>query len=194
MKTVRHGHFLWVTLGLLALLGTNGCVKTANTTNATSSVKAGDFFDPSELTAAHNKWRAEVGVPGLHWSDSLSQSAKAWANTLKGSCTIQHSMSQQYGENIYYAGPVTKVSSSGKIENSPQQVSSETVVDTWGAEKKCYDEKSNACHGGECGHYTQVVWKDTTEVGCGMAFCPDHAQIWVCQYKAAGNMRGKRPY
>ncbi|MDO9190699.1 MAG: CAP domain-containing protein [Sulfurimicrobium sp.] len=45
-----------------------------------------------------------------------------------------------------------------------------------------------------CGHYTQLVWKKTTAVGCGMAVCGSRDQIWVCQYSPAGNWAGQKPY
>ena len=54
---------------------------------------------------------------------------------------------------------------------------------------------SNECSGGECRGYTQLVWSDTTEVGCGSAICQDSkAQVWVCQYLPQGNIIGTRPY
>jgi len=46
-----------------------------------------------------------------------------------------------------------------------------------------------------CGHYTQVVWRSTTTVGCAMAVCKDsQEQIWVCQYQKPGNWVGQKPY
>ena len=36
------------------------------------------------------------------------------------------------------------------------------------------------------GHYTQVVWENTTHVGCGRKKCPDMIIIF-CNYWPAGN-------
>ena len=36
------------------------------------------------------------------------------------------------------------------------------------------------------GHFTQVVWKDTRQLGCGVAMC-DGGEIWVCNYSPPGN-------
>jgi hypothetical protein len=66
------------------------------------------------------------------------------------------------------------------------------VVQTWIAEKGDYDPDSNTC-AGVCTHYTQVVWRTTREVGCGMAFDGER-QVWVCEYDPAGNVAGHRPY
>ena len=35
------------------------------------------------------------------------------------------------------------------------------------------------------GHYTQVVWGKTYEVGCGAKLCPDNYFHLVCQYNVA---------
>ncbi|MEM6522020.1 MAG: CAP domain-containing protein, partial [Cyanobacteria bacterium P01_C01_bin.70] len=44
------------------------------------------------------------------------------------------------------------------------------VVAAWVAEKADYDYASNSCASGKvCGHYTQIVWRETTAVGCGVA-------------------------
>ncbi|WP_339137862.1 MAG: CAP domain-containing protein [Candidatus Electrothrix sp. GW3-4] len=195
MKARCRGRLLGRSMGgLLALFGITACTSAIGATSMASSDSVGNSFDPSALVAAHNKWRTEVGSPGLQWSDSLAKSSQAWADSLKGRCAMRHSQAQEYGENIYYAGPLSKMSTSNGLETEMQQISPEKVVDSWGEEKKWYDEKSNSCHGGECGHYTQVVWKDTSEVGCGMVVCTDKGQIWVCQYKKPGNIRGQQPY
>ena len=194
MKAVRSGRVFWGGMILLGLMVVNGCTGITATQSSASFHHPGKLFNHFTLVAAHNKWRAEVGVPGLKWSDSLAKSSEAWANTLKGTCKIKHSHGQPYGENIYYAGPLTRVSSSRGTETEVQQITSEMVVDAWGEEKKWYNRSSNSCSGGECGHYTQVVWKGTSEVGCGMAYCADDAQIWVCQYEKPGNVRGQKPY
>ncbi len=203
MKTVRHGYFFWGSIGLLAVLGINGCSGTTATTNVTgnrnstaiaSSGTATHSLNPSALVTAHNKWRAKVGVPRLSWSNRLAKSSKSWANTLQGRCIMQHSYGQPYGENIFHASPLTQTDRSGRTKNLIQQIVSKNVVDAWGEEEKWYNYHTNTCHGEECGHYTQVVWKDTKKVGCAMTLCKDNAQIWVCQYESPGNVRGQKPY
>ncbi|MCI5224143.1 MAG: SCP-like extracellular, partial [Candidatus Electrothrix sp. AR4] len=85
--------------------------------------------------------------------------------------------------------PVTSSDGSKKMQN----ITAQNVVDAWGNEITDYDYSDNSCHS-VCGHYTQVVWKTTMEVGCGMATCNDKSQIWVCQYTPQGNMVGEKPY
>jgi pathogenesis-related protein 1 len=145
---------------------------------------------PQAITAAHNTLRARIGIPSLKWSGQLADSALKWANHLAGtSCRLMQSGSG-YGENLYWASPTTSSNGTKKVQNIAEQ----KVVNTWADEAKGYNYASNSCRGGACGNYTQVIWKDTREVGCGMALCNDNAQIWVCNYSPAGNVIGQKPY
>lgn len=153
---------------------------TPSTTPSTTTSTSG--LQPSEIVAAHNKWRSLVGVAGLTYSTTLAASAQAWVDQLKAknNCNMQHSGTAGVGENLYW-GTWTPTSAD--------------VVDMWASEKTYYDYTTNTCAAGEiCGHYTQVVWKNTTSVGCGVAVCPTGGQVWICQYSPAGNYMGQKPY
>jgi pathogenesis-related protein 1 len=162
---------------------------------ANISANAGDF-DPAAFTTAHNEWRAEVGVmEQISYSQALAVSAQAWADNLKqvNHCQMRHSKPDgKYGENLYWASAVNW--SDGRKEL--QKVAPQQVVDSWGSEKADYDYANNSCTPGKmCGHYTQMVWRTTTTVGCAMAVCEDtKTQVWVCQYQPAGNRTGSKPY
>lgn len=156
---------------------------------------AGDF-DSKAFVTAHNKWRADVGVgEKLKYSTALAASAQAWADNLKQTnhCQMRHSKPEgKYGENLYWGSAMNW--SDGRMEL--QTVTPQQVVDGWGSEKADYDYASNSCTSGKmCGHYTQMVWRTTTTVGCARAVCEDtQTQVWVCQYQPAGNWVGKKPY
>ncbi len=145
--------------------------------------------DQAAMLSVHNRWRADVGSPSLKWSDKLASIAQGWADHLKkDNCAMYHS-NNGYGENIYQASPL--IWSDGRRDfqhKSPQE-----VTDAWGNEIKDYNYAANSCSG-VCGHYTQLVWKTTKEVGCAMSVCGDNGQIWVCSYYPPGNMVGQRPY
>jgi pathogenesis-related protein 1 len=152
-------------------------------------------FDREGIIAAHNKWRAQVGVEGLSYSPTLEISAQAWADNLKQTnrCQMRHSKPEgRYGENLYWASALTW--SDGRREL--QKVSSEMPVNSWGSEKRDYNYVKNTCKSGKmCGHYTQMVWKASTQVGCAIAVCEDSQdQVWVCQYQPTGNWVGSKPY
>jgi len=145
--------------------------------------------DPGTITAEHNHWRSKVGVPALTWSDKLAAAAQSWADTLKEEgCGFYHSRNG-YGENLFMSSALIRSDGHREVAD----VSPEDAVDSWGDEVRDYNYAENSCSG-VCGHYTQVVWKETKEVGCARTVCDDKSQIWVCSYAPAGNFIGKRPY
>ena len=159
-----------------------------------SSVNA-ETIDADAMLAAHNKWRVQTGLDKLSYSEKLAKTAQIWANELRDhhACQMMHSKSDgSYGENIFWSSALRW--SSGKRE--VMQIAPAKAVDSWASEKADYDYASNRCTPGKmCGHYTQLVWKDTKQVGCAIAVCPDSKdQVWVCQYQPAGNWIGQKPY
>ena len=133
-----------------------------------------------EMLAAHNRVRAGVGVPPLEWSPQLAAVARQWANELATSGKFAHRPKSRYGENLF--------------EMSGARATPADVVAAWADESKDFDAPRNACRTGKvCGHYTQLVWRNTTKVGCGVARRGPR-EIWVCNYDPPGNWVGERPY
>lgn len=137
------------------------------------------------FVAAHNAVRSgasptpDPALAPLAWSTSLAATAQAWAE----GCVFEHS-DAPLGENLAF------FSGTGST--------AENVVGGWADEARFYDYESNRCAAGEqCGHYTQVVWRDTERVGCGAAECNifgTDGLYWVCNYDPPGNFVGERPY
>ncbi len=147
----------------------------------------------SGMLNAHNRVRASHGVPPLKWSKKLEQHSLQWAKQLskKNKCDMYHRKGNPFGENLYRSTAI--VWTDGERDVNP--VSIKHVVKAWTDEKKWYNYKTNSCRpGAQCGHYTQAIWKSTTEVGCAMQVCGDKSQTWVCSYNPPGNYRGVRPY
>ncbi|KAI8448324.1 CAP domain-containing protein [Phakopsora pachyrhizi] len=126
---------------------------------------------------AHNHWRSTYKVGALQWSEQLVNASKV----LTSSCVWKHTENNKYGENM-----------------SAGQSSSKEVVDEWvtgPGEREAYSRGSNGYS-----HFTQVVWADTTAVGCSMTSCTDVAgsglpqspvKFWACEYNPAGNVIGQ---
>jgi pathogenesis-related protein 1 len=141
-----------------------------------------------EMVRAHNAWRARAGVLPLRWAADLASQAQDRAIELaRQDCTIEHGMlPDDVGENLYQASAMESESGS----RSFYVVSPAQVVDAWGAESAHYSPSTGSCAPGrQCGHYTQIVWASTEEVGCGMAVCPSLGQVWACRYRPRGNVR-----
>jgi uncharacterized protein YkwD len=161
----------------------SGSTASNNTGNASA-----DFVNT--ILAVHNSERAAVGVPPLVWNDTLAAGAKAWAENLAATGKFEHSTCcgafWAYGENIAGFDPSQGVSAPG------------------GGLMLMVAEKNNY-HGGPInpdipanqtiGHYTQMVWRSTTSVGCGTGSGSKLPySILVCRYYPPGNIFGQKPY
>lgn len=156
----------------VVLTGTTATADAKKTTSLASS-----FLEP------HNAARRAVGVPPLRWDESLAAYARRYAAARGGDCALAHSHGR-YGENLFRG--------SGGAGWTPA-----AVVDAWVRERALYDRSTNSCRGAgaACGHYTQVVWRGTTAVGCAMAPCAGgRATFAVCSYSPPGNYVGMKPY
>jgi pathogenesis-related protein 1 len=133
------------------------------------------------LIERHNFWRAEVGLDPLEWSDEMAALADDWAQQLKESnCAFKHRPNNKYGENLFWG-------TSGYYTAGD-------AVDSWADERKDYNYDSNKCNSGKvCGHYTQIIWKNTTKFGCAKSIC-NGAVTWVCNDDPPGNYIGQKPY
>ncbi|MGF2410679.1 CAP domain-containing protein [Ferruginibacter sp.] len=155
-------------------------------TSTGSSIKP---KDAQLILAHHNSIRNDKGVNDLTWSTSLAAYAQKWANYLaqQNNCSIKHrehsgQNGMDYGENIFWGSSAT--------DYPPVEASY-----SWYAEKQFYKyRKINAANWFKTGHYTQMMWKDTREMGVGVAVCPNGAVIVVANYYPAGNVIGKFPY
>jgi hypothetical protein len=141
----------------------------------------------TRLLAAHNQERAAAGVPPLTWNDDLAIQARAWANTLASTGKFEHSPDEPgkepEGENLW-AG-------------TPRAFSPESMVGLWVAEKKDYRAGTfpNNSRSGDVenvGHYTQLIWRSSGQVGCATAVGRSE-EFLVCRYSRAGNVYGERP-
>jgi pathogenesis-related protein 1 len=133
-----------------------------------------------EMLVAHNQARADVGVPPLEWSQQLAAVAQQWANELAGSGKFTHRPKGRYGENLF--------------EMRGARANPAELVAGWAGEAEDYDATRNACRTGKvCGHFTQLVWRNTTKMGCGVAR-RGAREVWVCNYYPPGNWVGERPY
>lgn len=128
------------------------------------------------IVAAHNSVRERHCAQPLVWSTELAAFAQDWANQLRDrSCAFEHRPRNRFGENLSFLSPVGLGSPDG-------------IVGSWYSEVKKYDFGKPG-FSFEAGHFTQVVWKGSSQLGCGIAEC-DNAELWVCNYATAGNVEG----
>jgi hypothetical protein len=140
------------------------------------------------VLAAENAERAWLNLPPLHWDSQLSFDAGVWAQHLAETGKIAHAAGadnpNRDGENLWAgtAGAFT-----------PEQ-----MVGGWMSEKKnfrngVFPNISKTGKWSDAGHYSQIVWRATTSVGCLKA-AGHGMDILVCRFRPAGNLPGQKPY
>jgi hypothetical protein len=144
----------------------------------------------SMMPLAPVTWNADMAKYAQEWTDMTCMSPKHRSNpSLNG---------QRLGENLY--------ASFGSI---PDPMPGKAAVDGWAAEVACYTygkfESGDKCdmnctsqmNSDGCGHYTQVVWRASTQIGCGVTNCGSGRNMQtavICNYAPAGNFVGMLPY
>ena len=127
--------------------------------------------DIDSILTTHNKYRATHQAPPLKWDESIAEDSYKYAMT----CPQGHSHAPNRGENLAWG-----------------YTTFDSAIKAWYDEEVLYnyDERNFSA---QTGHFTQVVWKDTSLVGCGIN--PDcvhtasqSKQAIVCQYSPPGNV------
>lgn len=175
--------------------------------------------DIATILAKHNTLRAKVangeeplGCSGpqpkagnmleMRWNCQLAKVAQAWADQ----CSDDHDKSDDrricdpenyVGQNLYWAW------------NFEPASEWDAAIEDWFSEVKDMPSSlvrsfgDNTCGtGGVIGHYTQMVWAETYEVGCGAIHHKTkyqnidwpEAKIYVCNYGPGGNWKGETVY
>ncbi|CAE6441055.1 unnamed protein product [Rhizoctonia solani] len=123
----------------------------------------------------HNDIRSQHGASALTWATDLAAAAAKWA----GNCVWEHSK--------------------GQVGNFGENLAAGTGLGAAAAVKMWTDEASeyNAANP-QYSHFTQVVWKATTEVGCAVKTCNNilsgysgAVNFHVCEYRSPGNVIGQ---
>ncbi|OCT65187.1 Golgi-associated plant pathogenesis-related protein 1 [Xenopus laevis] len=131
----------------------------------------------TQFLETHNNYRKKHNVPLLKLNEELSKSAQQWANYLLSIHKLQHS--NKGGENLYF-----------RYSSSTGTLAGNVAVDAWYNEVKAYDYNKPDFKP-ETGHFTQVVWKNSKELGVGVATDNKGTFYVVGRYSPAGNVIGQ---
>lgn len=162
-----------------------------------AGVEGLDKFN-QDILDTHNFLRAGHNVPPLKWSRKLARNAQKWVNELK-----------RTSPDTFPPHPHSPEDGNFRVENDGENYSwqlnsklqpGSTHVLAWYTEIFDYERQNPVNNGAMIGHFTQIVWKDTTQVGCGratstvdwhgMELFSTHV---ICQYHVGGNMRSYFP-
>lgn len=155
-----------------------------------SSIVTDNVSFSESIVEITNKRRARHGANPVSWNSNLADDALNWAKN----CFFEHS-SYDYGENLALGG----LGQSGA-----------SLADRWYSEEACkYDYNKPGFSLKDTGHFSQVLWKGTTQIGCALVTKNDHCPngipydntaggrsadaFLVCEYYPQGNFRGQYP-
>ncbi|XP_043087759.1 cysteine-rich venom protein ENH1 [Puntigrus tetrazona] len=139
-----------------------------------------------EIVDVHNAYRRAVepaasNMLKMSWSDAVARSAQGWIDQ----CDMTHGPPSsrmidgyEMGENLFKASTVHSWTD---------------VINAWHSEVNNYDYPTGSTNGLATGHYTQVVWYSSYEVGCAAARCGSY-YFYGCHYYRAGNFKRVPPY
>merc|ERR1712150_210265 len=116
----------------------------------------------------------------MNWDKGLEQIAEKWARK----CIWKHNPNRGgNGENMYM-----KMGAGGcKGDDCLFK-----EVQSWEKQKKNPNVANDSGYGKGYGHLSQVIWQDSTKVGCASADCRGQRTIVVCNYHKHGNMVGEK--
>ena len=151
------------------------------------------------ILVAHNNARRTVlptanNMPMLKWSQRLADWAQAYADRCAGMVHSTNAERQNFAVFGYdYVGENLACGTGSSMEVANGGA---TSTNLWNGEKKDWTFPQTCAAGKVCGHYTQVVWADSLEVGCGYASCANQTMknFWRCVYGPGGNWMGEDPY
>jgi hypothetical protein len=129
----------------------------------------GSCPDAQKALDEHNAMRVMYGANPMVWSQELAEYAQKVVDT----CPSEPSPGM-YGENMAIGTALT----------------CQKAVKLWNSEASKYPVDGVPRYSAETGAFTQVVWKDSAEVGCAVKDCPT-GTIVACSYKSPGNVIGQ---
>ncbi|GJM84469.1 hypothetical protein PR202_ga00139 [Eleusine coracana subsp. coracana] len=137
---------------------------------------------PQDYVNLHNQARRADGVGPVTWDARVARYAQNYAAQRAGDCQLVHS-GGQFGENLFW-GP------------AGWEWTAADALRLWVDEKNNYHYDTNSCDPGKmCGHYTQVVWRNSVRIGCARVVCAANRGVFIiCSYDPPGNWNGERPF
>jgi hypothetical protein len=137
------------------------------------------------LLAIHNRERSATGAPPLVWDSNLAAAASAYGPALIARGSLAHSEPASrlgQGENLWMG--------------TRGAYSLDEMAGSWADEKALFrpgifPDVSTSTKWSDVGHYTQMIWRGTTRVGCALR----RSARWdylICRYSPPGNVVGQR--
>ncbi|XP_013119097.1 cysteine-rich venom protein 1 [Stomoxys calcitrans] len=195
MLSIKFQQCLILQLSVLAV-----CLSTSLACHGTLLTAGVTEEEKEIILKEHNRLRQQVatgrypGQPGAEnmreivWDEELAERAQQWAEN----CQFRHDPHRTInrftmGQNlaiIWSTAPLDPEDGDfpSRIQSWFNEVQKYSFGDAWSP---------------KTGHYSQLVWGETSLVGCGFAEYKDKSKynkLYVCNYGPGGNVVGYNPY
>ena len=171
---------------LVIILVFSCCSKDSETDSSNTYGLSQDDID--KAMTIHNNARSDVDLEDLKWSNTLAADAYVWAKQMAKKDEMYHSQNNErtgQGENLYYSSNTDSIT---PASNASRLWYEEINLYTYSPIGSGLNEFS------QIGHYTQMVWYNTTEIGIAMAVSSSGKTYVTARYSPAGNYVGQTPY
>ena len=146
--------------------------------NKTESISGTDF--QKSALDAHNNYRAKHHVGKLVLNQELCDIAQKYAEELARTGNFAHSHNNFHGDNM----------GENLFACYGMKINGKMMTDDWYNEVNMYNFNNPGYISGT-GHFTQIVWKGSKQVGFGYAQARDGYYYGVANYYPAGNFIGE---
>jgi len=185
MRGMKRGRFQALCIaGAVAIMASIGVAGAAASQERGWSERVGRGTFAERLLEAHNVERRHLGVPELAWSPKLAAQAQVYAQKLAKQQALVHASNAERGgagENLW-AGRAGFYSAEEMIGGM--------IAEKRDFKQGNFPQVSRTGQWRDVGHYTQMIWRETTDIGC--AVVAGGGNDWlVCRYWPAGNIYGK---
>jgi hypothetical protein len=143
-------------------------------------------------------WPASSSLQPLEWDQNLADSAEVYAQNCEyGVDSNRTQRAQEFGVETTYVGQTIAVL--GQTDLAIDSIS--RAVSNW--EIEADESEYSQCGGQACGNFTQLIWEQTSHIGCAAISCQDvqnlgpqfaNSTLLVCFYSQGGNINGQYPY
>ncbi len=136
------------------------------------------------LFASHNRERAARNVPPLRWDPLLAASAASYGPALSALGGLRHS------PQANRPGQAKNLWMGTRGAFAPEQMVGSWIEERQNFRVGIFPNVSATGNWLDAGHYSQLIWRGTTAVGCAV-HRDARWEFLICRYSPKGNVDGK---
>jgi len=188
---------------LLSVAFSDSCVKNFTDAQRSEFVRAHNYYRQLIASGNQSGFPAASNMNQVSWDKEVETLAQNWASTNPNGHNPTRKLPTRptayVGENIYWSWR------SQSTPITPGTANVTAAVVSWFDEFKYWSGDvgsfKNPTSGQVVGHFTQLIWADTSSIGCGISDCVTKSGSMysqkvaiVCDYYTGGNILSQPIY